>query len=107
MVFACVAFGFFISTLTKSQLVAMLLGIIFTLMPAFIVGDTLFPLEYSPRGVRAASVLFPARFHSGVIRAQILKGSGFSSYWDDALSLVFYCVAIFSVCAWMVRKKKI
>ncbi|MDO8784774.1 MAG: ABC transporter permease [Syntrophales bacterium] len=107
MVFACVAIGFFISTLTKSQLVAMLLGIIFTLMPAFIVGDTLFPLEYSPRGILAASFLFPARFHSGIIRAQILKGSDFSSYWGDALSLVVYCVAIFSVCAWMVRKKKI
>ena len=107
MVFACVAIGFFISTLTKSQLVAMLLGIIFTLMPAFIFGDTLVPLENSPEGFRAFSFLFPARFYTGVIRAQILKGSGFLSYWDDALSLVFYCVAIFSVCAWMVRKKKI
>ena len=107
MVFACVAIGFFISTLTKSQLVAMLLGIIFTLMTAFIFGDTIIPLEYSPQGFRVVSVLFPARFYTGVIRAQILKGSGFLSYWDDALSLVFYCVAIFSICALMVRKKKI
>jgi len=107
MVFACVAIGFFISTLTKSQLVATLLGIIFTLMPAFIFGDTLCPLESSPAGLRFVSFLFPARFYTEVLRAQILKGSSFPSYWDAALSLILYCIAIFSVCAWLVRKKKI
>ena len=46
MVFATVALGFFISTLTKNQLTAMLLGIVFTLMPAFIFGDTITPVFF-------------------------------------------------------------
>jgi len=107
MVFACVAIGFFISTLTKSQLVAMLLGIIFTLMPAFIFGDTLAPIENSAKGFRIFSYIFPSRYYTTVCRAQILKGSGFLSYWDNALALIGYCVAIFFICAWMVRKRKI
>jgi len=107
MVFGCVAIGFFISTLTKSQLTAMLLGIIFTLMPAFIFGDTLCPLESSPEGWRLIAWFFPIRHYTGILRAQILKASGVLSYWDDALSLVGYCIVIFAICAWVVRNKKI
>jgi len=107
MVFACVSIGFFISTLTKSQLTAMLLGIIFTLMPSFIFADTLCPLDYSPVGARFASCFFPGRFYTGICRSEILKGSNILSYWEDALSLVVYCIVIFSICALIVRKKKI
>ena len=107
MVFACVAIGFFISTLTSSQLTAMLLGIIFTLMPAIIFGDTISPIENSPDGWRLYSCLFPARFYTGICRAQILKGSDILSYWEDALALVLYCIAIFSLSAWRVKARKI
>ncbi len=107
IVFATVAIGFFISTLTKSQLTAMLFGIVFTLMPAFIFGDTIAPIENSPEGWRLYSCLFPARFYTGICRAQILKGSSLHSYWEDALSLLTYCVVIFSLCAWRVKSKRI
>lgn len=107
MVFACVAIGFFISTLTKSQLTAMLFGVVFTLMPAIIFSDALTPIQNSPKGWQLYSCLFPARFYTAICRAQILKGSDFFSYCKDAFSLVGYCVAIFLVCAWRVRAKKI
>ncbi len=55
MVFACVAIGFFISTLTSSQLTAVLFAIVFTLMPAIIFGDTIAPIENSPEGWRLYS----------------------------------------------------
>lgn len=79
MIFATVAIGFFISTTTKSQLTAMLLAWIFALMPAFIFGDTLFPIENSPQGLRLVAYLFPARFYTGICRAQILKGTSFAA----------------------------
>ena len=107
MVFATVAIGFFISTLTKSQLTAMLFGVVFTLMPAFIFGDTIAPIQNSPEGWRLYSCLFPARFYTGICRAQILKGTNIQSYWQDGLSLVTYCIVIFSLCAWRVKNKKI
>jgi ABC-2 type transport system permease protein len=107
MVFACVSIGFFISTLTKSQLTAMLLGIIFTLMPSFIFADTLCPLDYSPASARFASCFFPGRFYTTICRAEILKGSSILDYWENALSLVVYCIAIFSICALVVKNKKI
>jgi len=107
MVFATVAIGFFISTLTRSQLTAMLLGVVFTLMPSFIFSDSIAPIENSPDGWRLYSCLFPARFYTGICRAQILKGTGVLSYWEDALCLLTYCVAIFILCAWRVKGKKI
>jgi len=107
MVFATVAIGFFISTLTRSQLTAMLFGVVFTLMPAFIFGDTIAPIENSPEGWRLYSCLFPARFYTGICRAQILKGAHLQSYWEDALALSAYCTVIFTLCAWRVKRKKI
>jgi len=107
MVFAAVAIGFFISTMTKSQLTALLFGIVFTLMPAFIFGDTIAPIENSPEGWRLYSCLFPGRFYTGICRAQILKGSSIYNYWEDALALVAYCIVIFSISAWRVKNKKI
>jgi ABC-2 type transport system permease protein len=107
MVFATVAIGFFISTLTRNQLTAMLLGIIFTLMPAFIFGDTISPIINIPEGWRLYACLFPARFFTGFCRAILLKGTGIVSYWRDALSLLIYCMAIFSVASWSVKKNKI
>jgi len=107
MIFATVAIGFFISTLTRSQLTALLFGIVFTLMPAFIFGDTIAPIANSPEGWRLYSCLFPGRFYTGICRAQILKGSGIQSYWEDALALTAYCIAIFSISAWRVKSKKI
>jgi ABC-2 type transport system permease protein len=107
MVFATVAIGFFISTLTRNQLTAMLLGIVFTLMPAFIFSDAIAPIINMPEGWRLYSCLFPARFFTGFCRAILLKGTGIVSYWRDALSLLIYCVAIFSVSSWSVKKNKI
>ncbi|MCD6223962.1 MAG: ABC transporter permease [Deltaproteobacteria bacterium] len=107
MVFATVAIGFFISTLTKNQLTAMLLGVVFTLMPAFIFGDSITPILNIPEGWRLYACLFPARFFTGFCRAILLKGSGITGYWKDALSLFVYCIAIFSLASWTVKKKKI
>ena len=107
MVFATVALGFFISTLTKNQLTAMLLGIVFTLMPAFIFGDTITPVSNIPKGWQFYGCLFPARFFTGFCRAVLLKGTGLASYWKDALSLFIYCITIFSLSSWIVQKKKI
>ena len=107
MVFATVAIGFFISTLTRNQLTAMLLGIVFTLMPAFIFGDSIAPIQNIPEGWRFYAALFPACFFTGFIRGILLKGSGIMGYWRDALSLLIYCIAIFSVAAFSVKKNKI
>lgn len=107
MVFATVAIGFLISTLTKNQLTAMLLGIVFTLMPAFIFGDSITPVINMPEGWQLYACLFPARFFTGFCRAVLLKGTGIVSYWKDALSLLVYCVSIFSLASWSVKRNKI
>jgi ABC-2 type transport system permease protein len=106
VVFICVAIGFFISTLTKSQLVAMLLSIIFTLMPAIIWSDALTPIENSAKGARIFSFFFPARYYTKICRAQILKGADLSSYWDNMAALLIHSIVIFGICALIIRNKK-
>jgi len=105
-IFSTVAIGFFISTLTRSQLTAMLLAVVFTLMPAFIFGDAITPLQNMPEGWKLYSCLFPMRFFTGVSRAIILKGTAIQNYWQDLVSLIVYCVAIFSVSSWRLNVRK-
>lgn len=106
-IFATVAIGFFISTLTKNQLTAMLLAVVFTLMPAFIFGDAITPLKNMPEGWQLYSCLFPARFFTGVSRAVLLKGAAIQDYWEDMASLFAYCVVIFAVSSWRLKGKTV
>jgi ABC-2 type transport system permease protein len=107
MVFATVAIGFFISTWTSSQLSAMLLSVVFTLMPAFIFGDSIFPVANMPEGWRLYASLFPAKYYTGILRAIMLRGANVVGYWEDGLSLVGYCAAIFFINTWRVGRKAI
>ncbi len=107
MVFSCVSIGFFISTLTRSQLAAMMLAIVFTLMPALIYGDAIAPLDNSPVGFRMYACLFPGRFYTAICRAVLLKGSDIRDYMDSALALCAYAACVFSICAWRVKNKHI
>jgi len=107
VVFVCVAIGFLISIFTKSQLVAMLLSIIFTLMPAIVWSDALAPIESSAKGARFFSFFFPARYYTKICRAQILKGTDFLGYWDNMGALLIHSIVIFGICALIIRNKKI
>ncbi|MDY6932690.1 MAG: ABC transporter permease [Spirochaetota bacterium] len=107
MIFASVAIGFFISTLTNSQLTAMLFAVLFTLMPAILFSDINARIDNMPEGWRLYSYIFPAQHYTGISRAEILKGASLFGYWKDALSLIIYCTIIFSICAWRIRDKKI
>lgn len=107
MVFSCVAIGFFISTITKSQLAAAMLAIVFTLMPALIFSDAITPIDNSPAGLQLYTYLFPGRSYTGIVRALLVKGTGLTDYLKDAAALAIYAVAIFSICSWRVRNKNI
>ena len=107
MVFSCVAIGFFISTITKSQLAAAMLSIVFTLMPALIFSDAIAPIDNSPAGLQLYAYLFPGRTYTGIVRGLLVKGTGLYDNLKDVAALFIYAIAIFSICAWRIRNKNI
>jgi ABC-2 type transport system permease protein len=101
-----VGIGLLVSTLTKSQVVAVLLAIILTLMPAFLFSGFLFPIATMPDMFRYYTYLFPARYFNEIARGIVLKGVGLYHLWFSAALLLVYAAAVLT-CAIMRFNKKI
>lgn len=101
-----VGIGLLVSTLTNSQVVAVLLAIILTFMPSFLFSGFLFPIATMPDLFRYYTYLFPARYFNEIARSIVLKGSGLIQLWLGAVLLVAYAAVILT-CATMRFSKKI
>lgn len=104
-VFCTVGLGLLVSTLTSSQLLAMLLALILTLMPSFLFSGFLFPIFTMPYFLQLYSRLFPAQYFVDLSRGVVLKGAGLPDLWTSAALLLAYTAAIFVLAVWRFRKK--
>lgn len=96
-VLAAVGIGLLVSTVTRSQVVAMLVTLALTLMPSFLFSGFIFPLFAMPTTMQAYTYLFPARFYMEIARGILLKGVGLGALWPSAVMLVAYTAAILVV----------
>lgn len=104
-VFCTVGIGLLVSTITRSQLAAMLLSLIITLMPSFLFSGFLFPIFTMPYVLQLYTRLFPAAYFVELSRGIALKGAGVQELWPNVLLLLGYTVAVFLLAAWRFRKK--
>lgn len=104
-VFCTVGLGLLVSTITSSQLVAMLLALILTLMPSFLFSGFLFPIFTMPYVLQIYTRIFPAQYFVDLSRGIILKGAGLPDIWTSAALLFVYTAAIFVLAVWRFRKK--
>jgi ABC-2 type transport system permease protein len=87
-VFCAIGFGLLISTLTRSQVVAMLLAIVLTMMPSLLYSGFIFPTYSMPAALQVVSLGFPARYFTEFTRGIALKGAGLDLLWPDLAVLV-------------------
>lgn len=104
-VFCTVSLGLLISSVTRSQLVAMLLALLATLMPSFLFSGFLFPIFTMPVMLQMYTYLFPARYFIEIVRGIMMKGIGLETLWPQFLMLVFYTATVFTATTLLFRKK--
>ncbi|HEX6303260.1 MAG TPA: ABC transporter permease [Anaerolineales bacterium] len=104
-VISTVAIGLLVSTLTKSQLTAMLLAIVLTMMPAFIFSGFMFPLYTMPEILRVYSYAFPARYFTEIITGVFLRGVGLKVWGGQLGILVLYTAILVLLASLRFRKK--
>ncbi len=104
-VFCTVGLGLLISTVTRSQLVAMLLALLLTLMPSFLFSGFLFPIFTMPVALQFYTYLFPARYFIEITRGIVMKGVGLELLWPQFLILLAYTAAVFVMTTRLFRKK--
>jgi ABC-2 type transport system permease protein len=104
-VFCTVGIGLVVSTVTRSQVVALLLATVLTIMPSFLFSGFLFPISSMPMMIQMYTFLFPARYFNEISRGLFLKGTGLAELWPQFAILALYTATVFTATSLRFRKK--
>ncbi len=104
-VLVTVGIGVFVSTVTRTQLGAVLLSLVVTLMPSFLFSGFLFPIATMPYMMQLYTFVFPVRYFNDISRDLFLKGVGLEYIWGNVLLLALYAVALFLLATLRLKKK--
>ncbi len=96
--------GIFISTMAKSQQVAMFISIFALMLPTLLLSGFIFPIENMPIILQWISNLMPPKYFIIIIKNIMLKGTGFMYIWKE--TLILFIMMLFFI-ALSVKKFKI
>ncbi|WP_372641972.1 ABC transporter permease [Ancylomarina sp.] len=80
--------GIFISTVSDSQQVAMMLSMFALMLPTILLSGFIFPLRNMPLPLQIISNIIPPRWFIVIIKNIMLKGTGFEFVWKETLILI-------------------
>src|SRR6056297_818002 len=80
--------GILISTVSKTQQVAMFISLFVLMLPTILLSGFIFPIESMPEILQGLSVLMPPRWFIVIIKNIMLKGAGMPSVWKETLILL-------------------
>lgn len=80
--------GIFISTVSPTQQVAMLLSMFVLMLPTILLSGFIFPVENMPLVLQWFSHIMPSKWFIIIVRDIMLKGSGLAYLWKETLIIV-------------------
>lgn len=97
--------GLLISTIARTQQVAMVVAIVSTLLPSLLLSGFVFPIRNMPLLLKGLSSLIPATHFLIIARAIYLKGVGLGVVWPPLLVLLAIAAAVLAVSIARFRKQ--
>jgi ABC-2 type transport system permease protein len=88
-IFLALSIGIFISTVAKSQQVAMMLSMFVLMLPTIILSGFIFPIRNMPLPLQTISNIIPPKYFIVILKNIMLKGVGFEYVWKETLVLIF------------------
>lgn len=76
-IITALSLGLMVSTIARTQQVAMMVVVIVTLLPTMMLSGFIFPISSIPRILQYVTYIVPARYFLHIVRGIILKGSSF------------------------------
>lgn len=103
---ACtVAIGLLVSTLVRTQVAAMLLILVLTIMPSMLFSGFIFPIHTMPAAMQVYASAFPTRYFIDLSRAITLKGQGLATIGSAMGILATYAAGLIALSAWRFKKR--
>ncbi len=96
-VIAALSIGVVISTLVKTQQVAMMLAMAITMLPSVMLSGFIFEIENMPSFLQAITYIVPARYFITIIRGIMLKGASIDVLWPQAVALIALTVVLLGI----------
>ncbi|MCK6584749.1 MAG: ABC transporter permease [Anaerolineales bacterium] len=104
-VLTTVGIGLLVSTFTRTQVAAMLLALVLTIMPAMLFSGFIFPIHTMPPAMQTYANSFPTRYFSDLARAITLKGQGLTESLPTFTFLAGYAAVLVAVSALRFKKR--
>jgi ABC-2 type transport system permease protein len=76
-IYCAMGIGLFISSMAKTQQVAMMAALVATILPSIMLSGFIFPIFSMPAPIRAITYVVPAKYYLEIIRGILLKSSTF------------------------------
>ncbi len=86
-IFVALSFGLMISSVAKTQQIAMLATLMATVLPTIMLSGFIFPVASMPLPLQYISKAVPATYFLIIIRGIMLKGIGLAELWQHAAAL--------------------
>ena len=77
--------GLLISTVTNSQLAAMLISLLGLMLPVVMLSGYAFPIANMPVVLQVISNIVPAKWYIIMVKSVMIKGMGFAGVWKEVL----------------------
>lgn len=104
-VFVTVGLGVAVSMIARTQVAAVFLSLVGTLMPSFLFSGFLFPIATMPYLLQLYTYAFPTRYFNDISRDLFLKGVGIEYLWGNVALLALYAIVLFAAASLTLRKK--
>ena len=88
-IFTSLALGIFISTVARTQQVAMMVSLAGLLMPTILLSGFIFPIENMPVPLQVIANAIPARWFLEILKGVMIKGLGIQQLWTQTAVIVF------------------
>ena len=87
-IFASLALGLLISTVSSTQQIAMIISLMGLMLPTVLLAGLLFPIENMPMPLQWVSKIVPATWFIDMTKAIMIKGLGIGLIWKQWLILL-------------------
>ncbi len=89
--------GILISTIAKTQQVALLAAMVVTFLPSIFFSGFVFPIENMPVLLQWLSSVVPAKYFMTIVRSIYLKGTGLTTFWVDLLIMLLLAILLIAI----------
>jgi ABC-2 type transport system permease protein len=104
-VLTTVSIGLLVSTLVRTQVAAMLVTLILTLMPSFLFSGFIYPIFTMPEFFQGYSARIPTMYFVNISRGIVMRGAGLAELWTNVAVLVGYTAVVLVLATFLVKKR--